>query len=311
MKGKKIAIGITAAVMLTGSALVFATDAAKAVAPKPDNVKKPLGKLTCKLMKKWLFLFMLSVSFFILQPTTIQAAVLLNDHFIGTRASSVNWHIPTWVSPTDGTFIGRTQLRCTQNSSLPAASSSNALITVQTYNPTGFSFYGTDLISNKSFPLGKGIAVTVRAKMNATMRGVVGGIFLYELKPGSRTLHDEIDFELLTNVPNSVQTNIYNSEPLGAGHPKFIPYASGTINTYHTYQLQWLPNRVSWFIDGKLVRTSTTNVPKGPMHLHLNAWVPGAEWAKAYNSLLQPTTSSRANRVFPMAVDLVTVSSLP
>ena len=47
MKGKKIAIGITAAVMLTGSVLVFAADAAKAETPKTDNVKKPLGKLTC------------------------------------------------------------------------------------------------------------------------------------------------------------------------------------------------------------------------------------------------------------------------
>jgi hypothetical protein len=48
MKGKKIAIGITAAVMLTGSALVFAADAAKAETPKTNNVKKPLGKLTCE-----------------------------------------------------------------------------------------------------------------------------------------------------------------------------------------------------------------------------------------------------------------------
>ena len=47
MKGKKIAIGITAAVMLTGSSLVFAADAAKAETPKTNNVKKPLGKLTC------------------------------------------------------------------------------------------------------------------------------------------------------------------------------------------------------------------------------------------------------------------------
>ena len=48
MKGKKIAIGITAVVMLTGSALVFAADAAKAETPKTNNVKKPLGKLTCE-----------------------------------------------------------------------------------------------------------------------------------------------------------------------------------------------------------------------------------------------------------------------
>ncbi|MDD5322586.1 MAG: HdeA/HdeB family chaperone [Methylococcales bacterium] len=43
MNTRHITIGITAAVMLAGSALVFAADA-----PKADTVKKPLGKLTCE-----------------------------------------------------------------------------------------------------------------------------------------------------------------------------------------------------------------------------------------------------------------------
>ena len=103
------------------------------------------------------------------------------------------------------------RFRCTQNSSPPAANDSNAIITVETYNPTGFSFYGTDLISNQSFPLGKGIHITVRAKMDTSTRGIVGGIFLYALKAGSTTLHDEIDFELLTNRTDGVQTNIYSN----------------------------------------------------------------------------------------------------
>ena len=48
MKTKHIAMGISAAVMLASSTLVFAADAPKAEAPKADNVKKPLGKLTCE-----------------------------------------------------------------------------------------------------------------------------------------------------------------------------------------------------------------------------------------------------------------------
>jgi|GEM_PF-1418446 acid stress chaperone HdeA len=43
MKTKNIAMGITAAIMLAGSALAFAADA-----PKAESVKKPLGKLTCE-----------------------------------------------------------------------------------------------------------------------------------------------------------------------------------------------------------------------------------------------------------------------
>ena len=48
MNTRQITIGITAAVMLAGSALVFAADAPKAEAPKAYTAKKPLGKLTCE-----------------------------------------------------------------------------------------------------------------------------------------------------------------------------------------------------------------------------------------------------------------------
>jgi acid stress chaperone HdeA len=48
MNTKNITIGITAAVLLASSALVFAADAAKAETPKADSVNKPLGKLTCE-----------------------------------------------------------------------------------------------------------------------------------------------------------------------------------------------------------------------------------------------------------------------
>ena len=48
MKTKKMTMGMIAVVLLSGSALVFAADAAKAETPKADSVKKPLGKLTCE-----------------------------------------------------------------------------------------------------------------------------------------------------------------------------------------------------------------------------------------------------------------------
>ena len=49
MNTKQIAIGISTAVMLASSTIVFAAaDAAKAETAKTDSVKKPLGKLTCE-----------------------------------------------------------------------------------------------------------------------------------------------------------------------------------------------------------------------------------------------------------------------
>ena len=197
-----------------------------------------------------------------------------------------------------------------QNSPLPGVRDGNASIIVESYNPTGFSFYGTDLISNQSFAVGEWLDVAVRAKMDAPeAAGVVGGIFLYSLKPGSSTLHDEIDFELLGNQPGQVQTNVYADEPLGVGHPVFAPYASGSATDYHVYEMKWQPSQVSWYVDGQLVRVDTDHVPSGPMYLHLNMWVPAADWAAAYSATIQPVASANLNQAFSMSVDSVTVTA--
>ena len=200
-------------------------------------------------------LFCMVISFLIISPSITLAATLLYDDFNGNSVDPGKWHIPTWTGPDDGTFVGRTQFRCTQNSPLPPIINGNVIIGVETYNPTGFSFYGTDLISNQAFPLVKEVPhITVRARMATSTRGIVGGIFLYALKPGSNTIHDEIGFELLTNLPYGALTNIYGDEQLGTGHPQFVSYASGSITDYHTYEIKWQANQVSWFIDGNLVR---------------------------------------------------------
>ena len=255
-------------------------------------------------------IFCIAIVFLFITPSTTLASNLLYDDFKGNIVSSTKWHIPTWVSPTDGTFVGQTQFRCTQNSPLPAANDSNAIITVESYNPTGFSFYGTNLISNQLFYLEDGIHITVRAKMNTLTPGIVGGIFLYALKPGSDTLHDEIDFELLTNLPDKVQTNIYSNEPLGKGNPKFVSYTSGLITDYHIYEIKWQPNKVSWFIDGNLVRTETKHLPAGPMYFHLNIWVPDSDWEEAYSPNIKPTSSPSLNQIFSMSVDSVNIKAI-
>lgn len=239
-----------------------------------------------------------------------ESTVLLSDHFDGSNVSSNRWHIPTWVSPNDGTYLGRTQLRCSQNAALPPVINGEALIALDTYNPTGASFYGTDLISNQAFAPGSGLIFTIRAKMSADMPpGMVCGIFLYA-PPASGTNHDEIDFEILSNDPNHISTNIYGHEPLGVGHPVICSYPSGAATDYHEYQIVWKPTEVTWSVDGAIIRTVTapSSIPTRPMYAHLNVWVPGAEWANAYSATLNYTTKPSANRTYYMIVDSVTIS---
>jgi len=246
------------------------------------------------------------------------AGTLLYDDFTGGLLADTVWHIPTWQGPCDGTYVGRTQFRTTQNSPLPKVSESNVRIPVETYNPTGFSFYGTDLVSNQLFSVGQGLNIKVRAKMDVPAQaGTVAGIFLYHLSDTlaqeceSDRSHDEIDFELLGNWPDEVATNVYMNEPLGGGNPESYQYASGSVTDYHVYEIRWRPNGVKWLVDGTIVREKTSFVPTGPMAFHLNMWVPDRDWVEAYSDTIQPTPFPWENEAFTMSVDWVIVETPP
>jgi beta-glucanase (GH16 family) len=167
------------------------------------------------------------------------------------------------------------------------------------------------LISNKYFAVGQGITLTVRAKLNEPLpAGIVGGIFFYlPHAKANKSNHDEIDFELLSNDPNHVWTNIYANEPLGTGNPISYSYPSGSATDFHTYQMQWTPDKVSWYVDGNLIRTDTiqSTIPMGPMYVHLNIWVPESDFTTAYNPDLHWANSPSGNQTFSMIVDSVTV----
>jgi hypothetical protein len=240
------------------------------------------------------------------------ADTFLHDEFDSPAVDAGLWHLPTWRGSGDGTFVGRTQFRSAQSGPLPAIVNGSVVIPIETYNPKETSFLGTELISNRDFPLGAGLDVIVRAKMATPLQpGVVGGIFLYAMDPKNPDVHDELDFELLTNRPERVQTNIYGNEPLGIGHVKFIPYRSGTMTDFHVYEMQWRPTKVTWLIDGKPVRTTTRNVPSHPMSIHLNAWAPDANWPNGYNAAIQPARSQSDNRVVgSLIVDQVIIQPL-
>jgi hypothetical protein len=241
------------------------------------------------------------------------AKVLLHDDFSGRGVNLHNWHIPFWT-PDGSTFLGRTQLAVSQNASPPRVSRGAVHLTLDTFNPTGFSFYGTQLISNKKFKAGQGLDLKVRARLNAPIAGgVVGGLFMYMLKPGGGN-HDEVDTELLSNQlaqGNHVETNIYANEPLGAGSPLLAPLPhGGRLTGYHTYEMKIYPAKVLWLVDGVRVRTESRKLPTGPFQVYLNIWAPDSGWAEAYSADIHPTADKSENRRFSMDVDDVLVRSI-
>ncbi len=258
-------------------------------------------------MKKLCLIFLLIGS-----SITVMAQMtetIFHDKFDNSVMRSDLWHIPTWVSSTDGTYVGRTQFRCSQNAALPEIINGEAVIKLETYNPTGYSFYGTDLITNRTFSMGDGLIFTIEARFKSPVPGgIVGGIFLYDLV-GTGPSHDEIDFELVSNRPYEIQTNIYDNEPLGAGHPSFSSFTD-PVTDNHTYVIRWFPGKVTWLVDGIVIRTTETLVPERPMHFHLNIWAPDAGWAEAFDNNLQPVANPVLNMAYSMLVSSVRVDSV-
>jgi beta-glucanase (GH16 family) len=141
--------------------------------------------------------------------------------------------------------------------------------------------------------------------------GLVGGIFLYSLKDGSVSRHDEIDFELLTNFPDRVQTNIYGNEDLGVGHTELNRYPTGSMIDEHVYEIKWTHDDVNWSIDGLPLRRTAEHIPAGPMRIFLNIWAPDAAWPAGHNVAVQPAGRPDDNRVLDtLCVASVTVTPL-
>jgi hypothetical protein len=225
------------------------------------------------------------------------------EDFNGGTVDEFIWSYPTG----DASFNGRTQMR------LGYPSVSNGLLHLQfdTYNPTanpaGNSFYGSEILSRKSFKRGTGLITEIRARMVTPVKGLVGGAFFYKYFPATH-LHSEIDFELLTNMPNQVQTNIYANEPLGVGHPEFAAIPQFDITQFNTYRVEWLPDRVRWLVNDQLVRENIAILPKEPLALHLNFYAPECNWAIACDANLLPASSPENNKTYFFDIDWVRVT---
>jgi hypothetical protein len=241
-------------------------------------------------------------------PALAQNAQTFDERFDGATLDPSAWSAPAHTGSGDGTFVGRTQIRA----EAPPVAGQHVCLPIETYNPAEPAFLGSEIVSNRLFPLGEGLDVKVRARMDSAEHGgLVGGIFLYALKPDSDTLHDEIDFELVTNVKDKVQTNIYGAEKLGDGHVEMVPLDGNTIAEDHDFEIQWRPGQVIWLVDGRTVRTETEHVPIGPLALHLNIWAPDHWWPRGYNAAIQPATAKAGDQVLDaLCVSAVTIRPL-
>ena len=213
--------------------------------------------------------------------------------------------------------------------------------TGQIANP---SLFGTELIINQDFELGSGLAFEARMRVNApianptvgggtTQKGLVASLFsFFGREIGlNQALFDEIDFEFLTNDINNAEqntqnsslvlTNVYNDDPPGIGSPGApIKVENLDLTQFNTFRIEWLPDRIRWFVNDEEILTRTDIVPDEAKTIRLNFWAPKEEgFQKAFDPSLQPVQRQAGdtnqdllarNQTFFYEVDYVKVDKL-
>lgn len=203
----------------------------------------------------------------------LAGTVLFQDDFSTPGPlNSANWDFNHWIQGDNNpSYLGQTQMR--QN--LPSAENGMARIKMDTYNPPPGkpdSYYGSEAITNQAWDLtGGGLAFEGKFKFEGMQGGMIAGFFTYEQFPegAKREPHDEIDFEIITTQMAKISTNIFKHQE--SGTPLSVA-VDGGLAIDHVYRFEWLPSVVRWYVDGKLIRETTENVPTKPQQLHLNLW---------------------------------------
>ncbi|KAI9828526.1 MAG: hypothetical protein M1819_006582 [Sarea resinae] len=122
-------------------------------------------------------------------------------------------------------------------------------------------------------------------KVSATLKtsggaGVVTAFILLS------DVKDEIDFEFVGTDTTHAQSNYYFQGITDYDNELNITVDSDTFQNYHTYEIDWTPDQITWSIDGVVGRTKSRNTtwnstrnqydyPQTPARVQLSLWPAG------------------------------------
>ena len=258
----------------------------------------------------------------------VDAQVLVQDSFDGTgRIDQAIWRLPFGG---DGSFLGRTQLKTDLSTDYPVKSGGVATLNFDTYLDDGMGasagvFSGAEINTKRNFAVAGGLRFEARARLTSPPPGLVGAMFLFDVSrtnAGGDLVRDEIDHEMISNDAQGagsqrLLTNYWNDGPFvgpgAGGSPLFeVPAVTGgyDMTQFHDYRVDWLPNRIDWYIDNQLVRSETSNIPDDPMTFRVNLWAPDSDFVDAFDASLQPAMTPGANQTHSLELDNVTITRL-
>jgi beta-glucanase (GH16 family) len=142
------------------------------------------------------------------------------------------------------------------------------------------AYKGAEVYTGKTYQYGR---VEVRMRM-IRGSGMLSTFFTY--KNGSEqsgAQWEELDIEVLgKNDGKTWQSNLITGNPRKTSEQLYTQ-ATSLADDYHTYQLEWTPEYVSWCLDGTEVRRTVGGQAsdlKNPHALRFNAWISSATgWA--------------------------------
>ncbi len=160
------------------------------------------------------------------------------------------WQNCTWVSEAVDVVDGILRLKF-----LPEATGQHQYSCAEIQTPDHFS-YGT-----------------FEARMKTDRGSGLNAAFFTYIGPHHDKPHHEIDFEVLTRNTDWVDLNTYVDGE--AFHGKPVPVEGSAHSDYRVYSFIWEPDRLRWFIDGKLMHEATTEdgpLPSIPQKIYFSHW---------------------------------------
>ena len=157
-------------------------------------------------------------------------------------------------------------------------SGSNLVVTLDNNPcPTGCSAqpYASDEVTS----VGKYGYGTYAVQMQAAAAsGVVSTFFTYiNTTPGGAETNDEIDVEIPGARPTTLEATYYKQGVNEGSHVINLPFDASAA--MHNYAIVWLPNSISWVVDGQTLYTvngTPASMPTTPSNLILNFWTGAA-----------------------------------
>jgi hypothetical protein len=125
--------------------------------------------------------------------------------------------------------------------------------------------------------------------------GTISSFFLYydDSYKGNPEPWREIDIEVLGKADNVFQSNIITGDANKKTTSEEEHFFERLSEDYHTYVVEWTPNYIAWFFNGKEVRRSTgtqvTDCQQKEMSYRFNLWISDASgWAGTFNPSILP-----------------------